>query len=55
MRLSVLSTALPRWAPDMSRLRSLELWEGKTLGDEIVQDLLHKHCPHLNRIKIYQW
>ncbi|KAH0119609.1 hypothetical protein KCU66_g9777, partial [Aureobasidium melanogenum] len=51
----VLSSALPRWAPDMSRLRSLELWEGKTLGDETVQDLLHKHCPHLNRIKIYQW
>ncbi|KAI4723435.1 hypothetical protein E4T48_00176 [Aureobasidium sp. EXF-10727] len=52
---NILSNALPRWAPDLSRLRSLELWDGKTLGDEAVQELLHKHCPHLNRISIYQW
>ncbi|KAI5211123.1 hypothetical protein E4T38_01735 [Aureobasidium subglaciale] len=52
---NILSSALPRWAPDLSRLRSLELWDGKTLGDETVQNLLHKHCPYLNRINIYQW
>ncbi|CAD0046837.1 unnamed protein product [Aureobasidium pullulans] len=52
---NIFTSALPRWAPDLSRLRSLELWDGKTLGDETIQNLLHEHCPHLNRINIYQW
>jgi len=52
---NILSNALPRWAPNLSRLRSLRLWDGKTLGDETIQQLLYKHCPHLSRINIYQW
>jgi len=52
---NILSSALPRWAPNLSRLRSLRLWDGKTLGDETIQQLLYKHCPYLSRINIYQW
>ena len=52
---NILSAAIPRWAPDLSRLQSLELWDGKTLGDEAVRTMLHAHCPLLRRIRVYQW
>jgi len=52
---SILTEALPRWAPDLSRLQSLELWDGKTLGNEKIRNLLHANCPSLRKICIYQW
>ncbi|KAL1301806.1 hypothetical protein AAFC00_005998 [Neodothiora populina] len=52
---NILSEALIRWTPQLGRLQSLELWDGKTLGDETLRNLLHAHCPHLRRISIYQW
>jgi hypothetical protein len=52
---NILSRTIPRWAPDLSRLQSLELWDGKTLGRLDVQRMLHIHCPLLRRIRVYQW
>lgn len=51
----VFSQVLPRWAPELNRLQSLELWDGRTLGDENIRNLLRTHCPHLNKISIFQW
>lgn len=52
---SILAPALPRWASQLGRLQSIELWDGKTLGYEKIRNLLHAHCPHLRRISVYQW
>lgn len=52
---SILADTLPRWAPYLSRLQSLELWNGKPLGDETIRNLLHANCPSLRRICIYMW
>ena len=52
--LDTLSTALLDWAPRLSHLRRLELFDGKALADETVRNLLHAHCPNLDRLKIYR-
>ena len=52
---NILSDTLPRWAPNLGRLQSLELWDGRTLGNEAVRDMLHTYCPSLRRIRVYQW
>lgn len=49
----VLSTALPLWAPRLSNLRELELWDGKALEGEETRDLLHVYCPKLHRLRIH--
>lgn len=52
---NILGGALPNWAPSLGRLQSLELWDGKTLGDETIRNLLHTNCPLLRRISVYSW
>lgn len=45
--------ALPRWIPKLGHLRELTLWDGKALGDESLQKLLHVYAPGLSRLSIY--
>ena len=52
--LDTLSTALLTWAPRLSHLRSLDLFDGKALAHETLRNLLHAHCPNLERLKIYR-
>ncbi|KAK0354325.1 hypothetical protein LTR91_016651 [Friedmanniomyces endolithicus] len=49
----VLSSTLPAWAPRLTHLHELELWDGKALEDEDLRKLLHTHCPKLNKLRIY--
>ncbi|KAK1087198.1 hypothetical protein LTR33_001184 [Friedmanniomyces endolithicus] len=50
----VLSSTLPAWAPRLTHLHELELWDGKALEDEHLRKLLHTHCPKLNRLRMYR-
>lgn len=52
--LDTLSRALPTWIPRLSHLRVLNLFDGKALADETIQNLLHAHCPNLEALKIYR-
>ncbi|TKA70060.1 hypothetical protein B0A55_06241 [Friedmanniomyces simplex] len=49
----VLSTALPLWAPRLSNLRELELWDGKALADERIRDSLLVYSPKLHRLRMH--
>jgi hypothetical protein len=49
----LLSSALLSWAPRLSHLRRLDLWDGSALADETVCRLLHSHCPNLDALRIY--
>lgn len=51
----ILSTALLTWAPRLTHLRRLDLWDAKALADETVRNLLHVHCPNLDNLRIYQF
>lgn len=51
----LLSTALLTWAPRLTHLRRLDLFDAKALGDETVRNLLHVHCPKLDNLRIYQY
>lgn len=51
----MLTRSLPQWAPRLSHLQSLDLWDGKALANETVRNLLHVHCSHLQRLRIYSW
>ena len=51
--LDTLSTALLTWAPQLSNLRELSLFNGKALADETVRNLLHAHCPNLTSITFF--
>ncbi|KAF7192298.1 hypothetical protein HII31_06330 [Pseudocercospora fuligena] len=50
---NIFSQALLEWAPRLTKLGSLELYDGKALADETVQNLLHAHCPNLSSLRIY--
>ena len=50
---NILSTALLDWAPKLTGLRQLDLFDGLALADESLRGLLHLHCPHLEGLKIY--
>ncbi|KAK0925319.1 hypothetical protein LTS16_003968 [Friedmanniomyces endolithicus] len=50
----VLSGTLPAWAPRLTHLHELELWDGKALEDETLRKLLHTHCPKLNKLRMYR-
>ncbi|KAF2211000.1 hypothetical protein CERZMDRAFT_44205 [Cercospora zeae-maydis SCOH1-5] len=50
---NTLSSVLSNWAPRLSHLKSLDLWDGKALADESLQKQLHEHCPHLSSLRIY--
>ena len=49
----LLSSALLSWAPRISHLRRLDLWDGSALADVTVCNLLHSHCPNLDALRIY--
>ncbi|KAK5736875.1 hypothetical protein LTS12_026054 [Elasticomyces elasticus] len=49
----ILSRALPVWAPRLSHLQELDMWDCITLEDEAVRDCLHTHCAKLCDLKIY--
>jgi hypothetical protein len=49
----LLSSALLSWAPRLSHLRRLDLWDGSALADVTVCTLLHSHCPNLDALRIY--
>lgn len=51
---SVLTGALLTWAPRLSHLRSLRLYDGKALADESIRDVLHVHCPKLEQLAVFQ-
>ncbi|KAK6428790.1 hypothetical protein LTR95_015066 [Oleoguttula sp. CCFEE 5521] len=50
-----LSTALTTWAPRLTYLRRLDLWDGRALADDRIRNLLHVHCPHLDSLRMYHW
>lgn len=49
----ILSSALLTWAPKMTHLRRLDLWDDSTLADKNVRNLLLSHCPLLDALCIY--
>ena len=49
----LLSSALLSWAPKLTNLRRLDLYDGSALADETVCSLLHSHCPNLDALRIY--
>jgi hypothetical protein len=51
----VFSGALVRWTPRLPRLQTLELWDGKSLEDELVHASIYEHCPLFNSLMIYTW
>lgn len=55
LQLEVLPGALRDWAPRLPRLRTLELWDGVVLGDQLVQAAIHTNCTHFEALKIYTW
>lgn len=50
---NVLSSVLSDWAPRLTELRQLDLWDGQALANDILQKQLHEHCPHLSCLRIY--
>ncbi|KAI4727722.1 hypothetical protein E4T49_04506 [Aureobasidium sp. EXF-10728] len=51
---AAIGDAIVKAAPMLEELTE-PIVHGEYNSDEAVQELLHKHCPHLNRISIYQW
>lgn len=49
----VLVNALPDWAPRLTHLRRLVMWDGKALSNETTRNLLHAHCPNLESLGIF--
>lgn len=49
----ILSSALLEWAPRLTNLMSLDLWDGKALANETIRNLLHAHCPNLSSLRVY--
>ncbi|PPJ57375.1 hypothetical protein CBER1_01423 [Cercospora berteroae] len=50
---NIFSSVLSDWAPRLSHLKSLDLWDGKALANEDLQKQLHQHCPNLSSLRIY--
>lgn len=51
----MLSSALVRWTPRLPRLQNLELWDGKSLEDEMVHASINQYCTNFNSLMIYTW
>lgn len=51
----LVSSALIRWAPQLPRLKTLELFDGVPLEDELVHTTIHDHCPKLDSLSIFRW
>lgn len=52
---NVKPSALVKWAPRLPRLTSLQLWEGKALGDPAAQEAIITHCPKFDALSFYIW
>ncbi|GME58462.1 hypothetical protein GTA08_BOTSDO05852 [Neofusicoccum parvum] len=50
---NVKPSALVKWAPRLPRLTSLQLWEGKALGDPAAQEAIITHCPKFDALSFY--
>lgn len=50
-----LSTVLTTWAPRLTHLKRLDLWDGRALADETIRNLLHVHCPNIDSLRMYHW
>lgn len=50
---TVLTESLATWAPRLSHLQSLTLWDTKALEDESLRNLLHAHCPKLESLTLF--
>lgn len=50
---SIFSDSLAQWTPRLTHLKSLEMYDGKVLADETLQNLIHTSCPGLNTLRIY--
>lgn len=50
---NIFTSVLSDWAPRLSHLKSLDLWDGKALANEDLQKQLHEHCPNLSSLRIY--
>ncbi|KAF2834932.1 hypothetical protein M501DRAFT_989318 [Patellaria atrata CBS 101060] len=51
----VLASSLVAWAPRLSNLRSLWIWDGKALADDAVQTLIHTHCHKFDALTVFSW
>ncbi|KAF1978338.1 hypothetical protein BU23DRAFT_498272 [Bimuria novae-zelandiae CBS 107.79] len=49
------SAALVHWAPRVSHLQELELWDGSALEDELVAASIHQNCPNFNSLMAFHW
>jgi hypothetical protein len=54
-QLVVDSEALGRWTPSLTRLRSLEIWDGKVLASTGTRDIIHESCPNFSSLSLYSW
>jgi hypothetical protein len=50
-----LSQVLSTWAPRLTHLRRLDLWDGRALADAAIPNLLHVHCPNIDSLRMYHW
>lgn len=53
--IEVSESAIVRWIPKLPHLRNLRLWDGKSLSDERIPNLLHVHCSKLEALSVYSW
>lgn len=51
----LVSSALIRWAPRLPSLKSLELYDGIPLEDDLVHATIREHCPKFNSLSIFRW
>ncbi|KAL9065764.1 MAG: hypothetical protein Q9157_007362 [Trypethelium eluteriae] len=49
------SSALRKWIPMLSKLQELKLFNGKTLADPAIPELITAHCPFFRRLWIFLW
>ena len=47
--------ALLRWVPHLRKLQRLELWIGRSLNGNDVQEAIYAHCPQFHALSIFSW
>ncbi|PQE11901.1 hypothetical protein CJF31_00000034 [Rutstroemia sp. NJR-2017a BVV2] len=48
----ITSVALPIWVGRLSRLRSMTIWDGKALNENVANAILHQ-CPNFEEVRIW--
>ncbi|TEY45012.1 hypothetical protein BOTCAL_0337g00080 [Botryotinia calthae] len=48
----ITSVALPIWAGRLSRLKSMTIWDGKSLNENVAT-VISKNCPNFDEIRIF--